>query len=118
MTSALLGGALVALRARSMFTAVAFGAVLVTTAALWWWRDDAVQLQAVVATGLVLLIGAWRHVFAVMRTRRGVDDPSVLARLTGVPKWLWSLSFLVVAAACSWLVVLQLLIAVPAARPG
>ena len=88
------------------------------TAALWWWRDDAVQLQAVVAAGLILLVGAWRHVFAVMRTRRGMDDPSALARLTGVPTWLWSLSFLVVAAGCSWLVVRQLLVAVPGARPG
>ena len=36
---------------------VALGA----TGALWWWRDDAVQAQVLVATGIVLLVGAWRH---------------------------------------------------------
>lgn len=117
-TAVLLGGVLAAVRVRSMFTALVLAGVLCVTAALWWWRDDAIQLQAMVAVGLILLVGAWRHVFAVMRGGGRSDDPAVLAQLTGVPRMLWNLSFLGVAAASSWLVVVRLLDVVPAAGPG
>jgi len=117
-TLLLLTGLLVAVRVRSMFTALVLGVVLLATAALWWWRDDAIQLQVLAAAGLVLLVGAWRHVFSVIRIGSRGDDPAVLAQLTAVPRMLWNLSFVAVAAASSWLVVIQLMDVVPGARAG
>ena len=55
---------------------VALGA----TGALWWWRDDALQAQVLVGIGIVLLVGAWRHLGAVLRSRDRGSDPAVLAR--------------------------------------
>jgi hypothetical protein len=119
VTSALLlSGLLVAVRVRSAFTALVLGGVLAVTAAVWWWRDDAIQLQAMLAVGLLLLVGAWRHVIAVIRTGSRSDDPAVLAQLSGVPRMLWNLSFLGVATVASWLVLTSLLDVVPAGGPG
>ena len=75
-----------ALRVRSLLTGVVVLVALVAAGALWWSAESVLQAQVVVAAGVVLLVGAWRHVGAVLAARgRGVSDPEVLARLTRVP---------------------------------
>jgi hypothetical protein len=96
-------------RIRSVFTVAVVGVALAGLGSLWWWRADGVQQQVLVAAGLVLVVGAWRHVVSVMGSRSPSDDPAALAQLTHVPRLLWNASFLVVAAASTWLVVTQLL---------
>lgn len=95
-----------ALRVRSVLTAVVVLVVGVATGALWWAGSDRLQAQVVVGAGIVLVVGAWRHLAAVATAPdRGTSDPAVLARLTRVPRGLWVLSFAVVAAWATWLVV-------------
>lgn len=91
-------------RVRSLLTALVMLAVSAGTAALWWAGDDDLQAQVLLAVGLVLLIGGWRHLGAVWRGRDPGSDPAVLARLTPVPRLLWLLSFAVVLAAATALV--------------
>lgn len=94
-------------RVRSLLTVLVMLAVSAGTAALWWAGDDDLQAQVLLAAGLVLLIGAWRHVGSVWRGRDTGSDPAVLARLTPVPRLLWLLSFAVVLAAATALVVTE-----------
>jgi hypothetical protein len=88
-------------RVRSLLTAVVMLVALGATGALWWWRDDAVQAQVLVGAGIVLLVGAWRHLAAVLRTRDRSSDPGVLASLTHVPRLVWNASFVLVCAAAT-----------------
>lgn len=111
VTVALLVVLLAASRIRSGFTALVVVATLGAIGALWWWRDDVLQQQVLVAAGLVLVIGAWRHIGSVMQFGGGDDDPAVLARLTHVPRLVWNLSFVAVAVASTWLVVGQVTVA-------
>jgi Peptidase M50B-like len=91
------------LRVRSLLTAVVVLAALVTAGALWWSGAAELQAQAVVAAGVVLIVGGWRHLGAVLATPdRGTSDPDVLARLTGLPRVLWSATFVAVLTACTW----------------
>ncbi|MFC7490456.1 MULTISPECIES: M50 family metallopeptidase [unclassified Knoellia] len=73
--------------------------------ALWWWRNDEVQILAVVTTGLVLLVGAWRHLGALTsvhgRRDRG-SDAAVLRQLTGIPMFVWVATFVLALAAATW----------------
>ncbi len=93
------------LRVRSVLTAVVVLAVLLGAGALWWAADGELQAQVVVAAGLVLLVGAWRHLGAVLAApRRGTSDPEVLARLTRVPTVLWNGTFVLVCLFASWVV--------------
>ncbi|MBK5248513.1 MAG: M50 family metallopeptidase [Actinomycetales bacterium] len=108
ITAALLVLVVSLVRVRSFLTAVVMVAVLAATGALWWWRDDALQEQVLIAVGLVLVIGAWRHLGAVLRDGSRGSDPAVLASLTHVPKALWNLSFVLVCAAATWLVFSEL----------
>lgn len=94
-------------RVRSLLTFVVVLVVLAAGAALWWWRDDALQAQVLVGLGLVLLVGAWRHLGAVARAGDRSSDPGVLAQLTHVPRVLWTASFALVCAAATWLVATQ-----------
>lgn len=104
----LIGVLLLALvRVRSLLTAAVMLVVLAATAGLWWWRDDAVQAQVMVATGIVLLIGAWRHLGAVMSSRTRGSDPAVLASLTPVPRVVWVGSFLLACAAATALAAVE-----------
>lgn len=98
---------LVLLRVRSLLTAAVLLVAMGATAALWWWRDDALQAQFLVATGIVLLIGGWRHLGAVMSSRTRGSDPAVLASLTHVPAVLWTSSFVLVCAAATALTAIE-----------
>jgi hypothetical protein len=89
------------LRVRSLLTAVVVLLALGATAALWWWRDDELQATVLVAVGVVLLVGAWRHLGSVARSRQRGSDPGVLASLTPVPRAVWTASFVLVCAAAS-----------------
>ena len=89
-------------RARSALTAVVTVSLLAAVGSAWWWRSDPLQARLLVGVGLVLLVGAWRHLAAVLGDRSRTSDPAVLARLTGIPRLLWNLSFLVVLALSTW----------------
>lgn len=91
------------LRVRSVLTAVVVLAVIVGAGALWWRAGGQLQAQAVVAVGVVLLVGAWRHLGAVLASpRQGTSDPEVLARLTRVPTVLWNGTFVLACLGASW----------------
>jgi hypothetical protein len=89
------------IRVRSLLTALVTVVVLGSTGALWWWRDDSVQAQVLMGSGIVLLVGGWRHLGAVMASHDRASDPAVLAALTHVPRALWNASFVLVCAAAS-----------------
>lgn len=97
------------LRVRSALTVVVMALALAGTAALWWWRDDSLQEQVLIGTGIVLLVGAWRHLAIALGDRTRSSDASVVAELSHLPRLLVNLSFVVVLAACSWLVVTEVL---------
>ncbi|KGN37500.1 M50 family metallopeptidase [Knoellia subterranea] len=73
--------------------------------ALWWWATPETQALVLLAVGLVLLIGAWRHLGALTsrhgRADRG-SDANVLRQLTGIPALVWIVSFAAVLAGCTW----------------
>ncbi|CCH80519.1 conserved membrane hypothetical protein [Nostocoides japonicum T1-X7] len=101
------------LRARSAGTLLTLLVSLGIAAATWWWRSDAVQAQLLLGLGVVLLVGAWRHLGAVMsgahpRGIADVSDPGVLHRLTHIPRVVWTGSFVLVLAAASWYALLTL----------
>lgn len=90
---------------RSAGTLATVTAAGVGIGALWWWRNDEIQALAVVTTGLVLLIGAWRHLGALTSARGRHDrgsDAAVLRQLTGIPAALWIGTFVAVLAAATW----------------
>ena len=93
-----------AIRIRSGGTALVMLIALAAVGAAWWWRNNDVQQYAVAAVGLILLVGAWRHLWAVVSAGRGnrSSDPGVLAQLTGIPAVVWNLSFALTLAVCSW----------------
>jgi hypothetical protein len=94
-------------RVRSLLTGLVTVVALGATASLWWWRDDAVQAQVLVGSGIVLLVGAWRHLGAVMATRNRTSDPAVLASLTHVPRVVWTGTFALVCAAATALAAVE-----------
>lgn len=95
----LLGGLL---RVRSVYSA----AVMVTTTAavgwLWWSGSDRLQGLALLAVGILLLLGSWRHLAAAARSRSRDSDAAVLGRITPLPGVLWTASFGAVLGAASW----------------
>lgn len=99
-TVVVLAGSL--LRVRSLYTAAVMVALAALTAALWWWASPAVQGGMLLGTGAFLLVGAWRHLGAVLAHSGSTSDPAVLAGLTHVPRWCWHASFIAVLAASSW----------------
>ena len=107
LTVVLLVLLLALVRVRSLLTAAVMLVAMGTTAALWWWRDDALQAQVLVATAIGLLIGGGRHLGAVMSSRTRGSDPGVLASLTHVPRGVWVASFVLVCAAATVLVAID-----------
>lgn len=95
------------IRVRSVLTFVVILVVLALGSALWWWRDDALQAQVLLGLGLVLIVGAWRHLGAVAGDRTRVSDPGMLARLTHVPRLVWTATFALVCAAGTFLAATQ-----------
>ena len=104
VTAALVVLVLALIRVRSLLTALVMAVSIGATFALWWWRNDALQPQVLFGAGVVLLIGGWRHLLAVVGDRGRGSDPAVLAWLTSVPRTVWNASFIVVFALASWLV--------------
>jgi len=89
-------------RVRSALTLLVVAAVLAAGAALWWWREDALQAQVLAGLGLVLVVGAWRHLGAVRASRDRSSDPGVLASLTHLPRAVWTGSFVLACAGSTW----------------
>lgn len=87
---------------RSLHTVAAVLATTVAVGALWWWGPPALIALLTLAAGAFLLLGAWRHLGAVIRTGGRGDDPAQLGRLTALPAGVWTLSFALVIALCSW----------------
>ncbi len=105
LTAVLLVLILAVIRIRSLLTAVVLVSTLAAAGALWWWRSDELQAGVLVGVGVVLIVGAWRHLGAVASSRgrsRG-SDPDQLARLTPLPAAFWVLSFAVALLAATWL---------------
>lgn len=88
--------------ARSAHTVLVVLITALVAGALFWWASATVLAGAVLALAVLLLLGAWRHLGAVMSRGRGIDDPQQLARLTGVPAWVWNAGYVLVHAACTW----------------
>ncbi len=107
---AVLIGLLALVRVRSGLTLLVTLAALLGSAALLWFGTPLVRGGVVALVGVVLVIGAWRHLALVAPKPRGVDhsDPGMLARATKVPRLLWLASFAVVILGCpalvAWLV--------------
>lgn len=99
---------------RSALTGLVVLAAAGLVAALWWWRDEQVQQLMLVGVGVVLLVGAWRHLGAVVGSRDPGSDPRVLARLSGAPAIVWTAGFALVCALATWVALSQLRTAVGA----
>lgn len=93
---------------RSVFTALTTFLTAGAVAALWWWRDDQMQSLVLLSVSVFLLVGAWRHVVSVARSRDAKSDPGMMASLSGVPSVVWTASFVAAIGACSWYVATQL----------
>ncbi|MDR2257179.1 MAG: M50 family metallopeptidase [Arthrobacter sp.] len=80
------------------------GLVLVAAAASLaaaWFLPAWGAATLVLGVGVFLLLGAWRHLGVVMRSGGRGDDPSALARATGLPAWFWLGTFILALAACT-----------------
>lgn len=102
LTGILLLLAVALIRVRSLTTVVVMLAALGAVGVLWWLGADAAQQWVLLGAGLVLIVGAWRHLAAVAGGGGRGDDPAVLARLTRIPKVLWLASFGLTCAAATW----------------
>lgn len=107
LTVALLFVLVALVRVRSLLTAAVTLGLLAGIGALWWLRADDWQAWVGLVVGGTLLVGAWRHLGAVLANPSSSSDPAVLAMLTRVPALLWNVSFALVCAAASWFVVVQ-----------
>jgi len=100
-TVLLLAGGL--LRARSAYTVLVMLVAVGGTGWLWWAGSDRLQGLVLLAVGVMLVLGAWRHLAAVVRSPDAGSDPAVLARITPLPRVVWTASFVLVLAAAAWL---------------
>jgi hypothetical protein len=92
------------IRVRSALTVLVVLAALAGLGALWWWRSDTLQPQVLLGLGCVLLVGAWRHLSAVLGDHSSGSDPGVLAALSHLPRAVWNASFVLVCAASTWVI--------------
>lgn len=88
-------------RSRSAYTVAVMLVALAAAGWAWWAAPDQIQGLVLVALGVVLVLGAWRHLGAVLGRRDRGSDLAVLARLTRIPSAVWALSFVVVLAGAS-----------------
>lgn len=88
--------------ARSLHTVAAILISAGVLGATWWWAGDLVNSALVLCAGVFLLLGAWRHLGAVVSGGRRKDDPQQLAELTVLPAWLWNLGYVLVIGLCTW----------------
>lgn len=86
---------------RSAHTLLTVLATVVVVGAVWWWGGPTGTAGLCLGAGVLLLLGAWRHLGAVAVGGRRRDDPQQLAELTGVPAWVWILTQLLAVLACS-----------------
>lgn len=107
LTVALLITLVALVRVRSLLTAAVTLGLLAGMGALWWLRADDWQAWALLVVGGTLLVGAWRHLGAVVTGPSSGSDPAVLAALTRVPALVWNASFALVCALATWFVVVQ-----------
>ncbi len=91
------------LRVRSLYTALVMILALAGCGWLWWSAEPVVQGLVLVGVGVVLLLGAWRHLAAVMGRPSRDSDPAVLGRITPLPTAVWTATFVIVLAVASWL---------------
>ena len=70
---------------------------------LWWSAEPVVQGLVLVGVGVVLLLGAWRHLAAVVGRPSRDSDPAVLGRITPLPTAVWTATFVIVLALATWL---------------
>src|SRR5699024_9547364 len=76
---------------RSVHTLVAVLGTAAAVGALWWWGSEVLIAVLTLAGGVFLLLGAWRHLAAVIRGGGRGDDPAQLAALTPLPAAVWTL---------------------------
>ncbi len=105
----LLGLLLSVVFVRSGLTLLVVAATAAGLGGLWWWGGEAVQHHVVAAVGFFLVVGAWRHLGAVITRPDPSSDPSVLARATRVPAGVWQASFVLVCALSSWVLLAEVL---------
>lgn len=96
-------------RVRSWLTAGVTLLAIGGFAALWWWRNDEIQALVLLGIAIVLVVGAWRHLGAVLARPSANSDPGVLAQLTRIPAFVWNFSFAIVCAFATWSLVQPLL---------
>lgn len=99
--AALVALAVSLLFSRSVHTVLAVLGTGGAVGAIWWWGGAGPIALLTLAAGAFLLLGAWRHLGAVISSGRRGDDPAQLAQLTAVPAGVWSASFALVLAACT-----------------
>lgn len=87
---------------RSAHTLAAVFGSAVVVGAVWWAGGPVGSAALALGAGLLLLLGAWRHLGAVATGGGRGDDPAQLASLTGVPSWLWVGSYVLVLGGCTW----------------
>ncbi|EWS79859.1 M50 family metallopeptidase [Brachybacterium phenoliresistens] len=88
--------------ARSAHTVLTVLVTAALVAAVWWWGGPLGAACLLLGAGVLLLLGAWRHLGSVIATGGRHDDPGQLAELTGVPAWLWNGTFVLVIGACTF----------------
>lgn len=96
-------------RVRSALTVLVMIAAIGGLGALWWWRSDTLQPQVLLGLGCVLVVGAWRHLLAVLGDHGSGSDPGVLAALSHAPRVVWNASFVLICAAATWVVGVEVL---------
>lgn len=89
-------------RVRSLYTAAVMVLVTAGSGALWWWGGTGLRAAVLLGAGAFLLVGAWRHLGALVASPSPGSDAAVLARLTRVPAALWVLSFALAAGLATW----------------
>lgn len=87
---------------RSVHTLVAVLVSAAIVGGIWWWGGPVLSAALALGAGLFLLLGAWRHLGAVVTRGRGKDDPAQLAALTRIPSWVWNGTYALVLAGCTW----------------